>query len=110
MKKPILIIEKDNISHPFKVLLSLDGYPVEVTQGISTNIEAEKYSLLITSDRYLINNYDKIRNFNIPFLVVSSNGNTLQDHIIKTARHAHILNSPVDFKQFRTTVRELTGA
>lgn len=111
MNKTILIVENENISNLFKALLKLDGYSVETTQSVVSNMEHNcQYSLLITTDRYIMNNYDRLKDLRIPFLVLSSRVNPLYDHVIRSLRHTYILSRPVDFNQFRNTVKRVIGA
>jgi len=111
MNKTILIVENENTAMLFKALLKLDGYSVETAQSVVSEMEHNcQYSLLITTDRYIMNNYDRLKDLRIPFLVLSSSVNPLYDHIIRSLRHTYILSRPVDFNQLRNTVKRVIDA
>jgi hypothetical protein len=110
MKKKVLIIDEKVFAHVCRAVLELEGNGIEIHELSGMNLQTTKltrFGLIITSYPFCIPLLNKLREFDMPKIILFDNLNEQTIVLLKSLTKAFCMIKPIDYSEFRSLVRKI---
>jgi hypothetical protein len=112
VKKKVLIIDEKVFARVCRAILELEGNGIEVHELSQTNLQTNNFSrfgLIVTSYPFCIPLLSKLKEFDIPKIILFDNLNEQTIALLKNLKQAFCMIKPIDYSEFRSLVRKIIG-